>query len=139
VLTSYETIFSYLKFWVLWHIKICSQLCNQSNFLILSFVKMMPTWAWWLIPITLTTQEAEIRRITAWSQTGQTVPWDPISKKPFIKKGWWIDSRCRPWVQAPVLEKKKRMHKMLKISFYFFHRHIFSKSGVHILFKTRFY
>jgi hypothetical protein len=27
---------------------------------------------------------------------------DPISKKPFTKKGWWSVSRCRPWVPAPV-------------------------------------
>jgi hypothetical protein len=33
---------------------------------------------------------------------------DPISKKPITKKGWWSDSRCRPWVQTPVPQKKKR-------------------------------
>jgi hypothetical protein len=27
------------------------------------------------------------------------------------KMGWWSGSRCRPKVQAPVLEKKKRKRK----------------------------
>jgi hypothetical protein len=35
------------------------------------------------------------------SQPGQTVLWNPISKKPIIKKGWWSGSRHRPWVQTP--------------------------------------
>jgi hypothetical protein len=29
-------------------------------------------------------------------------------KKPFTKRGWWKGSRCRPCVQIPVLQKKKR-------------------------------
>jgi hypothetical protein len=33
---------------------------------------------------------------------------DPISTKPIIKKGWWSDSRCRPWVQTPVPRTTKR-------------------------------
>jgi hypothetical protein len=33
--------------------------------------------------------------------------WDSISKKPFTKKGWWSGSRCKPWVQTPVPQKKK--------------------------------
>jgi hypothetical protein len=33
---------------------------------------------------------------------------DPISKKPIRRKGWWSGSRCRPCVQAPVLQKKER-------------------------------
>jgi hypothetical protein len=33
---------------------------------------------------------------------------DPILKKPFTKKGWWSGSKYRPWVQAPVLKKKKK-------------------------------
>jgi hypothetical protein len=28
-------------------------------------------------------------------------------KKPSQIKGWWSGSRCRPWVQTPVLQKKK--------------------------------
>jgi hypothetical protein len=27
---------------------------------------------------------------------------DPISKKPFTKKGWWSGSRYKPWVQTPI-------------------------------------
>jgi hypothetical protein len=29
-------------------------------------------------------------------------------KKPNTKKGWWSSSKCRPWVQAPVPQKKKK-------------------------------
>jgi hypothetical protein len=38
-------------------------------------------------PLILVTQEADIRRITVRSQPRQIVPWDPILKKPFTKKG----------------------------------------------------
>jgi hypothetical protein len=34
---------------------------------------------WWLTPVILATQEAEIRRISVRSQPGQIVPQDPIS------------------------------------------------------------
>jgi hypothetical protein len=44
---------------------------------------------WWLTPVFIAIQEAEIRRIMVQSQPRQTVPRDPISKKPFTKKGWW--------------------------------------------------
>jgi hypothetical protein len=30
-----------------------------------------------------------------------------LGKKPFTKKGWLSSSRCRPWVQTPVPQKKK--------------------------------
>jgi hypothetical protein len=55
----------------------------------------------------LWSQEAEIRRIVVWSQPEQIVLWNPISKNPSHKnkKGWWSSSRCRPWVQNPVLKK----------------------------------
>jgi hypothetical protein len=33
---------------------------------------------------------------------------DPISKKPFTEKGWWSSSRCRPCVQTPVPQKRKK-------------------------------
>jgi hypothetical protein len=45
------------------------------------------------IPVT---QEAEIRRITVRSQPRQIVLEMLSQKKPFTKKGWWSDSRCRP-------------------------------------------
>jgi hypothetical protein len=38
---------------------------------------------------------------------------DPISKKPFTKKGWWIGWRCRPWVQAPALQYKTKQNKKI--------------------------
>jgi hypothetical protein len=55
---------------------------------------------WWLTPIILATQEAEIRRITVRSQPPANSSGDPILKKPITKKktknSWWIGSRCRP-------------------------------------------
>jgi hypothetical protein len=39
---------------------------------------------------------------------------DPILKKPIMRKGWWSGSRCRPRVQAPVLQKKKKKKKKKK-------------------------
>jgi hypothetical protein len=38
--------------------------------------------------VILATQEAEIRRIPVQSQSGQIVPQDRISKKPYAKWGW---------------------------------------------------
>jgi hypothetical protein len=32
----------------------------------------------------------------------------PYLEKNITKKGWWSGSRCRPWVQTPVLKKKKK-------------------------------
>jgi hypothetical protein len=50
----------------------------------------------------------QIRRIVVQSQprqiTCKTLSW----KKSITKNGWWSSSRCRPWVQAPVLKKKGR-------------------------------
>jgi hypothetical protein len=31
-----------------------------------------------------------------------------LKKKPNTKQGWWSSSRCRPLVQTPVLQKKKK-------------------------------
>jgi hypothetical protein len=39
----------------------------------------------------------------AWPNTSR----DPIWKKKSQKKGWWSGSRCRPWVQVPVPQKKE--------------------------------
>jgi hypothetical protein len=59
----------------------------------------------------LVTQEAEIRRISVWSQPRQIVQ-EALSRKTHHKKRtggiWWSCSRYRPWVQTPVLQKKKK-------------------------------
>jgi hypothetical protein len=43
---------------------------------------------WWLMPIILATQEAEIRRISVKMPAQTNSSRDPISKKPITKKGW---------------------------------------------------
>jgi hypothetical protein len=53
-------------------------------------------WVPVLTPITLATQEAEIRRIIVQSQPRQIVPETLSQKKPITKKCWWTGSRCRP-------------------------------------------
>jgi hypothetical protein len=56
----------------------------------------------------LSYSEAEIRRINHWRKPTQAnSSWEPISKKPFTKKCWWSDSRCRPWVQTPIPPKRE--------------------------------
>jgi hypothetical protein len=44
---------------------------------------------WWLTPIILATQEAEIRRMAVQSHPRQIIPRAPILRKPFTKKSWW--------------------------------------------------
>jgi hypothetical protein len=39
---------------------------------------------------------------------------DPISKISITKTGWWSDSRCRPWVQAPVSHTQKKSYFIQK-------------------------
>jgi hypothetical protein len=36
---------------------------------------------------------------------------DPISKKNITKRGSWSGSRCKPWVQTSVPQKKKKREK----------------------------
>jgi hypothetical protein len=69
--------------------------------------KMQKARHWWLMSVILATQEAEIRRIPKSKSAQGNSLWDPISeKKTITKDGWWSGLRYRPWVQAPVLEKK---------------------------------
>jgi hypothetical protein len=66
----------------------------------------------WHTPVILATQEAEIRRIAVQSQPWSNSSQDPILKKTHHnQKGWWSDSRCRPWVQTPVRQKEKERKK----------------------------
>jgi hypothetical protein len=59
--------------------------------------------------------EAEITRIVVQSQPGQIVHKRPYLEKPFTERGWWSGSRCRPWVQAPVPQKKKKKERKKSI------------------------
>jgi hypothetical protein len=59
------------------------------------------------MPKIISSQEAEIRRITVGSHPGQIV-YKTLSQKTLPKKGWWSGSRCRPWVQALFLQKKNK-------------------------------
>jgi hypothetical protein len=66
---------------------------------------------WWLTPVILAIQETEIRRIEVRSQPRQIV-WETLSWKYLTqRKGWWSGLRCRPWVEAPVLQKKIKLIK----------------------------
>jgi hypothetical protein len=52
--------------------------------------KRKRSWHWWLTPIILATQEAEIRRITVQSQPRQIIP-ETLSQK----RDWWSGSSGR--------------------------------------------
>jgi hypothetical protein len=43
------------------------------------------------MPIILSTQEAELRRIAVRSQPGEIVLLDLLLKNPSQKKGWWME------------------------------------------------
>jgi hypothetical protein len=61
----------------------------------------------WLMPVILTTQEAQIRRITVWSQPGQIVLKTLCLKKSSQKRAGGV-LQHRPWVQTPVSQKRKK-------------------------------
>jgi hypothetical protein len=64
----------------------------------------------------LATQEAEIRRTAAWNQHGQivceTLSWKTLHKIGLVRGG----ARWKPWVQAPVPQKKKKKQTLLKVA-----------------------
>jgi hypothetical protein len=63
------------------------------------------------MPVTLATQEAEIRRTEVQSQPRQIV-YETLSwKKPITRKGWWSASRCRPSSNSSAIKKKERQVK----------------------------
>jgi hypothetical protein len=45
--------------------------------------------------------------------------WDPVSNKPITEKGWQGGSTCRPLVQTPVPQKKKKKSPVKKIDLKF--------------------
>jgi hypothetical protein len=53
----------------------------------------------WLESIILATQEDCAGQIVHETLSQKNLP---------QKKGWWSGSRCRPWVQTPVLQRKKK-------------------------------
>jgi hypothetical protein len=53
----------------------------------MTIIKNTAAGCWWLTPVILATQEAEIRRIVVRSQPWANSSQDPISKNPNTKKG----------------------------------------------------
>jgi hypothetical protein len=58
----------------------------------------------WFMPVILVTQEVEIKTIAIRSQPGHILA-RPYLENTLHKNNWWSGSRCRPQVQAPVLQK----------------------------------
>jgi hypothetical protein len=73
--------------------------------------RRIDVWGWakhqWVTPVILATQEAEIRRTAVQSQPRQIVC-KILSQKSTSQKSAGGGSRCRPWVQALVLQKKEK-------------------------------
>jgi hypothetical protein len=64
--------------------------------------------------VILGTQEAEIKKIKFKASLGNSS--ETLSrKKPSQKKGWLSSSRYKPWIQVPVLPKKKKKTERKKI------------------------
>jgi hypothetical protein len=61
--------------------------------------------SYWLMPVISGGRDQEY---VCWKPAWANSSGDPTSKKPTIKKGWWSGSRCRPWVQTPVPQKKRK-------------------------------
>jgi hypothetical protein len=56
---------------------------------------------WWLTPVILATQEAEIRRVMVQSQCWQIAHETLCRKKSNTVKGWWSDSSGRASAEQP--------------------------------------
>jgi hypothetical protein len=77
-----------------WQMQRVNEWCGRLGPNLNAQLKMFPARHWWLTPVILATQEAEIRRIAIRSQLGQTVC-EILSRKTLNKKSWWSDTRCR--------------------------------------------
>jgi hypothetical protein len=67
------------------------------------------------MPVILSTQEAEIRRITVWSQPPANTSQDPLKKNPLQKRAWWSGVA---WGVGPEFKPQHHTHtqKVIKIS-----------------------
>jgi hypothetical protein len=84
---------------------------NQWSELV--FKKVLGGRCWWLMPVILATQEAEIWKIVVWNQFQANSLQDPILKIPNTKQGWKNGSGGRTpdyqvWAQTSVPPKKKK-------------------------------
>jgi hypothetical protein len=75
------------------------------NFQKKSYENKKDASCWWLTPIILATPKAKIKRIAVQSQPQANSSGDPISKKPFMQKGWWSGPKFKPQSQ----QKKKKV------------------------------
>jgi hypothetical protein len=75
-----------------------------------SLEEKMLSQHWWLIPVILATQNAEIRRIMVQSQPGQVVPGDLISKESITKIGLvkWLKVCVGPEFQPQYRKTTKK-------------------------------